>query len=144
MNTEELSQYIENLDDIILKTIIKTREDKKISKTAIAKLLGVTVTNYAQMELGNIRIDMKRMLAIMKFLNIDYPFVSTAPTSVSEEMTKQSERGGETEKKMDENIIKIFSEIIQTNRQILESNSEILESNNEMKDMLNNLLSKNL
>lgn len=134
MNTDEQSDYIGNLDNVILKTIIKTREDKKVKKSEMAKLLGVTHANYSQMENGNIRIDMKRMLVIMKFLNIDYPFVSVAP--VSEHITKQEGKGGgETEKLIDENIIKIFSEIIQTNRQIL-------ESNNEMKDMLNDLLNK--
>ncbi len=66
-----LDEYINGLDKIIIDRIKEVRTEKKISRKKLANDLGIAVSTYGDLERGRINFDLKRLIAVLKYLEID-------------------------------------------------------------------------
>jgi transcriptional regulator with XRE-family HTH domain len=67
----DIHDYIGNLDQKILTTIQKVRKDKGISRQKLADDLGLAPSTYADMETGKTGFTLPRLLAVLKYLEIN-------------------------------------------------------------------------
>lgn len=71
---KELSDYIDNLDKIILDKIEQTRIEKGISQAKLAQVIGVSQNTYKLIKDGEMNLTHKRMIVLLKYLEIENPF----------------------------------------------------------------------
>ncbi len=71
MSIDNIDDYIGGLDKIILSRIREVREENKITRKILAEDLGIAPSTYADLENGKINFDIKRLLAVLKYLGID-------------------------------------------------------------------------
>lgn len=56
---------------MVNKNIAKIREAKSVTKTAIARYLGISLQAYRFLESGKTRLDVERLQLIANLLNVD-------------------------------------------------------------------------
>lgn len=85
----ELEKYIQNLDTSIIQRIKETRIEKGYTQKQIADFLGVSQNVYSKIEAGKAEFGVKRLLAVLKYLEIYDIFGDAGGTENSQEKSLQ-------------------------------------------------------
>jgi transcriptional regulator with XRE-family HTH domain len=79
----DISGYIEGIDQKIRDRIKEVRKEKKISRRQLAEDLGMNLYTYTDLENGKINFDIKRLFAVLKYLDIHDVFQDKKPEGQS-------------------------------------------------------------
>jgi transcriptional regulator with XRE-family HTH domain len=126
-----LDEYIGGLDKIILAKIREVREEGKISRKTLSEDLGIATSTYADLENGKINFDIKRLLAVLKYLGIDDIFKKKSEEKETQLQTINDFEGFLTKFQEQSSDVKGLKEDMETIKQMI---TQIAKKVNETKE----------
>ena len=71
----DLNAYTDNIYDKIIEQIQDTRKAKNITQKKLAEDLGISPVTYSDMENGKTKFSVVRLIAVLKYLQIDNIYI---------------------------------------------------------------------
>ncbi len=126
----DLNEYTGNLYEQIVSRILEERKSRGISKKQIAQDLGLNPVTYSDMENGKTKFSVVRLIAVLKYLEIEDIFKAELPGEVGDSGPQ------------DLVVVEDFESFLTRFHQQSEHLEELKKENKEIKALLHQIIDK--